>query len=151
MVSGMSNQARRTAPGLIEIVQKASQSLPPAGGKSNAIRFLRRRVRRKKHFSVCKCGICSPIGEQIMRAADCKPFVQKGRRPFWTSKSLLLGDVHAEILHGQPGQGTVGVHLGQSVVDGRQQGGAPLRTGMATRSGSSEKATIWMLASGWVR
>ena len=39
MVSGMSNQARRTAPGLIEIVQKASQSLPPAGGKSNAIRF----------------------------------------------------------------------------------------------------------------
>ena len=24
------------------------------------------------------------FSEQIMRAADCKPFVQKGRCPFWT-------------------------------------------------------------------
>ena len=28
--------------------------------------------------------ICSPIGEQIMRAADCKPFVKKGPYPFLT-------------------------------------------------------------------
>lgn len=35
-------------PGLNAVVN-ASQSLPPAGGKASIIRFLRRRVRRKKH------------------------------------------------------------------------------------------------------
>jgi hypothetical protein len=41
-------------PGVLPAFEKASQSLPPAGGKSSLVRFLRRRVRRKKHFSVCK-------------------------------------------------------------------------------------------------
>jgi|GEM_PF-2947216 len=55
--------------------QKASQSLPPAGGKASLIRFLRRRVRRKKHFSVCK------------------PFVPKGPGPFGTKKSGPFPDL----------------------------------------------------------
>ena len=50
-------------PGLNAVVN-ASQSLPPAGGKASIIRFLRR-VRRKKHFSVCKCGICSPMANKL--------------------------------------------------------------------------------------
>ena len=62
-------------PGLNAVVN-ASQSLPPAGGKASIIRFLRRRVRRKKHFSVCRAHNLFAYGEQIMRAADCN-FYQK--------------------------------------------------------------------------
>ena len=61
-------------PGLNAVVN-ASQSLPPAGGKASIIRFLRRRVRRKKHFSLQVWNLFA-YGEQIMRAADCN-FYQK--------------------------------------------------------------------------
>ena len=66
-------------PGLnavLNAVVNASQSLPPAGGKASIIRFLRRRVRRKKHFSVCKCGICSPMANKLC-ARQTAIFYQK--------------------------------------------------------------------------
>ena len=62
-------------PGLNAVVN-ASQSLPPAGGKASIIRFLRRRVRRKKHFSVCKCEICSPMANKLC-ARQTAIFYQK--------------------------------------------------------------------------
>ena len=31
------------------------------------------------------------FSEQIMRAADCKPFVQKGLGPFWTVSKIAAG------------------------------------------------------------
>ena len=60
----------------LNAVVKASQRLPPAGGKSIVIRFLRRRVRRKKHFSVCKCGICSLSANKLC-ARQTAIFYQK--------------------------------------------------------------------------
>ena len=64
--------------GRAETVKKALQSLPPAGGKSNVIRFLRRRVRRKKHFSVCKCGICSLSANKLCAQQTASLLPQKG-------------------------------------------------------------------------
>ena len=62
-------------PGLNAVVN-ASQSLPPAGGKASIIRFLRRRVRRKKTLLSLQVWNLFAYGEQIMRAADCN-FYQK--------------------------------------------------------------------------
>ena len=45
--------------------QKASQSLPPAGGKEG-----------EKYLSGCQCGIFA-LCAKIMRAADCNPFGRK--------------------------------------------------------------------------
>ena len=67
-------------PGLNAVVN-ASQRLPPAGGKSIVIRFLRRRVRRKKHFSVCKCGICSLSANKLC-ARQTAIFIKKSRAFF---------------------------------------------------------------------
>ena len=43
--------------------------------------FLRRRVRRKKHFSVCKCGICSPMAKKLC-ARQTAIFIKKSRAFF---------------------------------------------------------------------
>ncbi len=52
---GTGNGARRVPDN-----KKASQSLPPAGGKKFESHFLSLHVRERKYFSVCKCGICPP-------------------------------------------------------------------------------------------
>ena len=52
---GTGNGARRVPDN-----KKASQSLPPTGGKKFESHFLSRHVRERKYFSVCQCGICPP-------------------------------------------------------------------------------------------
>ena len=70
----------------LNAVVKASQRLPPAGGKSIVIRFLRRRVRRKKHFSVCKCGICSLSANKLCAQQTASLLSKKGAALFGQSQ-----------------------------------------------------------------
>ena len=60
----------------------------------------------------------APAENDFICFAACGRQTLRGIFGFCEGRSLLLGDVHAEILHGQPGQGAVGVHLGQGIVDG---------------------------------
>ena len=75
--------AQKSALRRILSVKKASQSLPPAGGKASLIRFCGGVYVAKTLLSLQVWNLFAH-GEQIMRAADCKAFVQKRASPFWT-------------------------------------------------------------------
>ena len=64
--------------------QKSLAEFAARRRRKNSNHFLPGRVPGRKYFSGCKCGICPQNCGQIMRAADCRPFVKKARRDFLT-------------------------------------------------------------------
>ena len=64
-IDGIKTTPPGSSTGGVQHVKKASQSLPPAGGKKIFNHFLSRHVRERKYFSGCKCGICPPSAGKL--------------------------------------------------------------------------------------
>ena len=71
---------------------KASQSLPPAGGKKNSNHFSPRHVRGEKYLSGCQCGIFS-LATKLCAQQTANPFGRKFRRNFLPVKKETPGGV----------------------------------------------------------
>ena len=64
-IDGIKTTPPGNSTGGVQHIKKASQSLPPAGGKKIFNHFLSRHVRERKYFSGCKCGICPPSAGKL--------------------------------------------------------------------------------------
>ena len=71
---------------------KASQSLPPAGGKKNSNHFSPRHVRGEKYLSGCQCGIL-PLATKLCAQQTANPFGRKFLRNFLPVKKETPGGV----------------------------------------------------------
>ena len=75
-----------------QLFKRVSQSLPPAGGKSNAIHFRPGRVPGRKFFSVCKCGTCSPLANKLCARQTASLLSKKGFALFGQSQPKAPGE-----------------------------------------------------------
>ena len=82
---GTGNSAQRVSDN-----KKASQSLPPAGGKKFESHFLSRHVRERKYFSVCQCGICPPLAGKLCAQQTASLLSEKNTGFFDSLKKMSL-------------------------------------------------------------
>jgi hypothetical protein len=70
MIPAAARKCKRAGkfPARLHGFSKGLAEFAPAGANQVEISFSRRRVRRKKLFSVCKCGNCASHAAQFMRA-----------------------------------------------------------------------------------
>ena len=76
-------EPRRTAPGFNSLSKKPRRVCRPQAANEMQSIFCRGVYLAKILLSLQVWNLFA-FSEQIMRAADCKPFVQKGLCPFWT-------------------------------------------------------------------